>query len=118
RSGDDQTRAFAVSLDQEVGQDGEGLPSFHHTDDLTQGLQKTFACNAEFHTDSVLLLICFICISVVVIGAVSIGTTLFFSLLSNNYFISDCQESGVLAVHVLWITLAAEIIHSLFTDHT
>jgi hypothetical protein len=38
-----------LRLEQEVGKHWQGLPAFHHADNLAQRLQKDFSRDAEFH---------------------------------------------------------------------
>jgi hypothetical protein len=39
----------ALHLDQEIGEDRQGLPTFYHVDDLRQRLQESFALQTETH---------------------------------------------------------------------
>ena len=39
----------ALDLDQEIGEDRQGLPTFDHVDDLRQRLQESFALQTETH---------------------------------------------------------------------
>ena len=47
--GTGQGKLVVLHLDQEVGQNGQGLPAFNHVDDLGQGLEKGFALQSETH---------------------------------------------------------------------
>ena len=47
--GTGQGKLAVLHLDQEVGQNGQGLPAFNHVDDLGQGLEKGFALQSETH---------------------------------------------------------------------
>ena len=50
-----EVEMVALDLDQQVGEDRQGLSPFDHVDDLRERFQEDFALQAEAHADPLLM---------------------------------------------------------------